>query len=119
MNNINRLVLFSGLMPSAGWQDLSGFCQDGAKIVKSGRQESSASRNQAVSRLNRPENDFIYDILFQDFPWRDFGILEKFPHHRLSQGSLKRESFVILVEIEEGADVGIAGMLGKLFIAFR
>jgi hypothetical protein len=37
----------------------------------------------------------------------------------LSQGSLKRESFVILDEIEEGTDVGIAGMLGKLFIAFR
>jgi hypothetical protein len=42
MNNISWLILSSGLEPSAGWQDLSGICQEGAKIVQSGRQNSSA-----------------------------------------------------------------------------
>lgn len=49
---------------------------------------------------------------------RDFRILEKFPHHLVVAGVLKGGIVIILDEIEEGTEVGIAGMLGELFVAF-
>jgi hypothetical protein len=48
----------------------------------------------------------------------DFRILEKLPHHRVVAGVLKGGIVVILDEIEEGAEIGIAGVLGELFIPF-
>ena len=50
---------------------------------------------------------------------RDFGNLEEFPHHRVIAGVLKGGIVVIPDEIEERAEVGIAGVLGELFVAFR
>ena len=43
MNKINWLTIFFSLMPYLGCQFLSGICQDRAKIVKSGGQNSSVS----------------------------------------------------------------------------
>ena len=50
---------------------------------------------------------------------RDFRNFEEFPHHRVITGVLKGGIVVILDEIEEGAEVGVARMLGELFVAFR
>jgi len=48
----------------------------------------------------------------------DFRILEEFPHHWIIAGVLKGGFVVILGEIEERAEVGIAGVLGELFVSF-
>jgi hypothetical protein len=50
---------------------------------------------------------------------RDFRNLEEFPHHLVIARVLKGGIVIILDEIEKGAEVGIAGMLGELFVAFR
>ena len=68
---------------------------------------------------NRSENDFIHHLLSQDFPLGDFRNLEEFPHYGVIAGVLKRRIVIILDEIEEGAEVGIAGVLGELSIPFR
>jgi hypothetical protein len=69
--------------------------------------------------LGCSENDFIHHLLSKDFPLRDFRNLKEFPHHWVIAGVLKGGFVIILDEIEEGAEVGIAGMLGELFVAFR
>jgi hypothetical protein len=48
----------------------------------------------------------------------DFRNLEEFSHHRVVAGVLQGGFVVVLDEIEEGAEVGIAGVLGELFIPF-
>ena len=49
---------------------------------------------------------------------RDFRNLEELPHHWVIAGILERRIVIILDEIEKGAEIGIAGMLGELFISF-
>ena len=66
-------------------------------------------QNQSISRFERSENDFIQDLLFQDFPLGDFRNLEEFSHHRVVAGVLQGGFVIVLDEIEEGAEVGIAG----------
>ena len=53
------------------------------------------------------------------FALRDFRNLEEFPYHLVIARVLKEGIVIILDEIEKGAEVGIAGMLGELFVAFR
>ena len=48
----------------------------------------------------------------------DFRNLEEFSHHRVVAGVLQGGFVIILDEIEEGAEVGIAGVLGELFVSF-
>jgi hypothetical protein len=48
----------------------------------------------------------------------DFRNLEEFPHHRVIAGVLQGGFVVVLNEIEKGAEVGIAGVLCQLFVAF-
>ncbi len=75
-------------------------------------------QNQSVSRLEGPENYLIHHLLFESFPSRDAGDFVEFPHHGVIAGVLQGGIIVILDEIEEGAEVGIAGVLGELFISF-
>jgi hypothetical protein len=49
---------------------------------------------------------------------RDFRNLEELPHHGVVAGVLEGRIVIVLDEIEEGAEVGIARMLGELLIAF-
>jgi hypothetical protein len=49
----------------------------------------------------------------------DFRNLKEFSHHRVIAGVLKGGIVIFLDEIEEGAEVRIAGMLGELFVTFR
>ena len=44
--------------------------------------------------------------------------LKRFSHHLVSAGVLKGGIVIALDEIEEGAEVGIAGVLGELFVSF-
>ena len=48
----------------------------------------------------------------------DFRNLEEFSHHGVIAGVLEGVIVIILDEIEEGAEVGITGVLGELFISF-
>jgi hypothetical protein len=48
----------------------------------------------------------------------DFRNFEEFSHHGVIAGVLEGGILIILDEIEEGAEVGITGVLGELFIPF-
>ena len=50
---------------------------------------------------------------------QDFRYFKEFPHHWGVAGVLKRGFDIIFDEIEEGAEVGVARVLGELFVAFR
>jgi hypothetical protein len=49
---------------------------------------------------------------------RDFRNFEELPYHQVIAGILEGRIVIIFDQIEEGAQVGIAGMLGELFVAF-
>jgi hypothetical protein len=78
-------------------------------------------RKSLLSRYGQKNSDFKNNdrhLLSQDFPLGDFRNLGEFPHYRIIAGVLEGWFVVGPYEIEEGAEIGIAGMLGELFVAF-
>jgi hypothetical protein len=73
-----------------------------------------SSKHEAVAQLGGPEDDLVNYVFFVDLPLGQLSRPKELFQHRGVTGILKLVLQVVADKVEEGLEIGVAGVLGEL-----